>query len=160
LIDDAIHSVRRIATELRPAIIDDLGLVAAIEWAGEEFQARTGIKCAIDLPPNDVLLDPEKAIVIFRVFQEALTNVIRHAFATEVSVRLATRDDDLLLEVSDNGVGFSPEKLDGALSLGILGMKERAALVGADLQITSRPGNGTVLRVHVPRAGSVQDQHR
>ena len=130
LVDQTVASVRRISTELRPGILDDLGLVAALEWAAEEFEARTGTKCRLNLPPDPVSIDPESAAAIFRIFQETLTNIARHANASEVNIRLAREDGYLLLEVHDNGIGISEEKLSGGASLGILGMRERALLLG------------------------------
>lgn len=150
LVDETIQSVRRISTELRPGILDDLGLVAAVEWAGEEFQARTGTKCQLDLPQDDIAVDPERATAIFRIFQETLTNIARHADASEVEARLASKNGELILEVHDNGRGISKERLQNEESLGILGMRERALLFGGDLAITGVPGKGTAVRVRIP----------
>jgi signal transduction histidine kinase len=99
LVDGTIETVRRISAELRPGMLDDLGLVDTIEWAAEEFEARTGIKCRLDLPPQNLAIDPERATAIFRILQETLTNVARHADASEVEVRLGKRDKDLILVV-------------------------------------------------------------
>ncbi|HME01088.1 MAG TPA: PAS domain S-box protein [Terriglobia bacterium] len=154
LLDETIQSVRRISTELRPGILDDLGLVATIEWAGEEFEARTGTKCRLDLPREDIAIDPERATAIFRIFQETLTNVARHADASEVDVRMAREDGDLTLEVRDNGKGVAEEQLSSGRSLGILGMRERALLLGGDLAISGAPGKGTTVRVRIPTDGS------
>ena len=148
--DESIHTVRRIATELRPGILDDLGLVAAIEWAGEDFEARTGTPCRLDLPQDDFAVDPEQATAIFRIFQETLTNVARHAEARTVEVRLAKENDDLTLEVHDNGKGIPEDKLSRGESLGILGMRERAMLLGGELTISGPPGNGTTVQVRIP----------
>jgi signal transduction histidine kinase len=150
LVDETIHTVRRIATELRPGMLDDLGLVATIEWAGEEFGARTGTKCCLELPPDDIVIDQEKATAIFRIFQETLTNIARHAGANEVKARLAAEDGNVTLEVRDNGRGIREGKLREGGSLGILGMRERVALLGGDLTITSSPGNGTSVLVRIP----------
>ncbi len=150
LVDETIQSVRRISTELRPVILDEVGLVAAVEWAADEFAARTGTKCQLDLPQDDVVIDPECATALFRIFQETLTNVARHANATEVNVRLAKEDGDLTLEVHDNGQGVSEEQLSAGSSLGILGMRERALLLGGELTITGAPGEGTTVRVRIP----------
>jgi PAS domain S-box-containing protein len=150
LVDETIQAVRRISTELRPAILDAVGLVAAIEWAAGEFAARTGTKCQLDLPQNDVVTDGERATALFRIFQETLTNVARHAKATEVNVRLDQGDRHLSLEVHDNGRGFSEDQLSGGGSLGILGMRERARLLGGDLTIAGALGMGTTVRVRIP----------
>jgi PAS domain S-box-containing protein len=150
LVDESIQTVRRISTELRPGILDDLGLVAALEWAGEDFQARTGTTCRLDLPVDDIAVNPEPATAIFRIFQETLTNVARHADATAVEVRLSKEDSDLTLEVHDNGKGIPEDKLSNGESLGILGMRERTLLLGGELTISGPPGNGTTVRVRIP----------
>lgn len=150
LVDETIQTVRRIASDLRPQMLDALGLVATIEWAGEEFGARTGMKCSLDIPSEDIAVDQERATAIFRIFQETLTNVARHAEANEVRARLAAEDGKLTLEVSDDGRGIPSEKLRKGRSLGILGMRERATLLGGDLTILSPPGKGTQVRVQIP----------
>jgi signal transduction histidine kinase len=154
LVDETIQSVRRIATELRPRMLDDLGLVATFEWAGEEFGARTGITCRLDVPSEDIVVDPERATAIFRIFQEALTNIARHSDANEVRARLAAEGAHLTLEVYDNGKGISQETLRKG-SLGILGMRERATLLGGDLSIMCPPGQGTEVRVRIPQVAGV-----
>jgi signal transduction histidine kinase len=153
LIDQTILSVRRIATELRPGILDDLGLVAAVEWAAQEFKARTGTKCNLDLPDDDIVIDQERTTAIFRIFQETLTNVTRHAEATRVDVRLGRENGNIVLEVRDNGRGIAEERLSRSRSLGILGMRERALLLGGELTISGAPGKGTIVRVLIPEIG-------
>jgi len=155
LADQAIQSVRRIATNLRPRILDELGLSPALEWAGEEFEARTGIKCRLDLT-EDAVVDREPATALFRIFQEAITNVARHANATEVRTRLAKEDGGLTLEVHDNGQGFDEKQLPHLRSLGILGMQERALILGGEFTITSAPAKGTTVRVRIPAARRTQ----
>jgi len=150
LVDETIQTVRRIATELRPGILDDLGLAAAVEWAGEEFEARTGIKCRLDLSEGSISIDPERATAVFRIFQETLTNVARHAEASELEVRLAKLDRHLILEVHDNGRGIPEDKLSRGESLGILGMRERALLLGGEITISGIPGKGTTVSVRIP----------
>ena len=150
LVDDTIQAVRRISTELRPMVLDAVGLVAAVEWAACEFADRTGTRCQLNLPQNDVITDEERATALFRVLQETLTNVARHANATEVKVRLAEDNGCLTLEVQDNGRGVSDEHLSGCGSLGILGMRERARLLGGDLRIASAVGEGTTVMVRIP----------
>lgn len=150
LLDGAIHSVRRIGTDLRPGVLDDLGLAAAIEWAVEEFQARTGIETYVSLPDADLALDEERATALFRILQEALTNVARHAHATRVTVHLAQEHGDLSLEVRDNGTGFQQEQLAGSRSLGILGMRERAILLAGEFNISGTRENGTTVTVRIP----------
>jgi PAS domain S-box-containing protein len=151
LVDESIQAVRRISTELRPAILDALGLVAAVEWAAGDFAGRTGTKCRLNLPQNDVSTDDERATALFRIFQETMTNVARHANATEVYIQLALEDGHLTLEVHDNGRGASEEELFGGRSLGILGMRERAQLLGGDLTIASSGGAGTTVRIQLPQ---------
>jgi len=149
LADETIQTVRRISTELRPGILDDLGLMAAVEWAAEEFQSRTGTNCRLDLPEDDIVIDRERATALFRILQETLTNVARHANATQVNVRLAKEKGSLLLEVHDNGKGISKEQLSAGRSLGILGMRERAVLLGGGLAISGAPGQGTTIKVRI-----------
>jgi PAS domain S-box-containing protein len=151
LVDETIQAVRRISTELRPAILDAVGLVAAVEWAAGDFAARTGIRCRLDLPQNDVATDQEHATALFRIFQETMTNVARHAHATEVAVHLSQEDDHLSFEIRDNGRGASDEEFSGGHSLGILGMRERAQLLGGDVKIESVHGSGTTVRIQIPQ---------
>ena len=152
LLDGTIQSIRRIATELRPGILDDIGLVAAVEWAAEEFQARTGINCHLDRPDANIGMDTQSATALFRIVQETLTNVVRHANASEVNIRLAQEHGQLVLEVRDNGRGISEEQLSGNRSLGILGMRERALLIGGELTMSGSPGKGTTVTVRIPHS--------
>jgi PAS domain S-box-containing protein len=152
LLEETALSVHRIATELRPSVLDDLGLVAAVEWAVEEFQARTGTKCRVTLPGADIAMDPERATALFRILQETLTNVARHSNATEAYVRLTKDDGSLTLEIHDNGRGIRKEQLSAGRSLGILGMRERALLLGGDFTISGAPGKGTTVKVRIPEA--------
>jgi PAS domain S-box-containing protein len=150
LVDETIRAVRRISSELRPGMLDHLGLVATVEWAGEDFESRTGIKCQLDLPREEITIDPAVATAVFRIFQETLTNVARHANASELQVRLAKVNSDLILEVHDNGKGIAEASLSSGESLGILGMRERALLFGGELKISSASGEGTTVRVRIP----------
>lgn len=156
LLDEAIQSVRRIATDLRPGVLDDLGLVAAVEWAVGEFQARTGIETHVDLPEEDMALEPDCATALFRILQEALTNVARHATATRVTVRLAKEAGDLSFEVRDNGRGIREEQFAAGKSLGVLGMRERAILLGGKFSISSE--NGTTVSVRIPDTDATQSR--
>jgi len=158
LADETIQAVRRISTELRPAILDDLGLVAAVEWAAQEFEARTGTECRLDLPKDDIVIDQERATALFRILQETLTNVARHANATQVRVRLARNNGNLSLEVQDNGRGFDEEEPSAGGHLGVLGMQERALLLGGQLTIDGVPGKGTTVRVRIPEAHRPQPE--
>jgi PAS domain S-box-containing protein len=153
LVEETIQTVRRISTELRPGILDDLGLVATLEWATKEFQARTGIKCQVTLPEANPAIGAARSTVLFRIFQEALTNIARHAGATRVTVDVSQDSEYLLLEVCDNGCGIDPEQLSASGSLGILGMRERALLVGGEVAISGTSGGGTTVRVRIPFNG-------
>lgn len=165
LVDETIQSVRRIATELRPSVLDDLGLVAAIEWQTQEFQARTGIRCVLTpcLELEDIDVPQSHATAVFRIFQETLTNVARHANATKIHIRLKKDviaaehpdriirpQDALLLEVEDNGTGITEQALSDSKSLGLLGMRERALLLGGEVTIKGIKGKGTIVTVRVP----------
>ena len=150
LLDQAIQSVQSMATDLRPGILDDLGVAAAVEWAAEVFEARTGTKCRVSVPDVGMATDPERTTALFRIFQETLTNVARHAHATDVNVRLSQENGNLALEVHDNGQGIRQEQLSSRKSLGILGMRERALLLGGELIIHGSPGAGTTVRVCIP----------
>lgn len=152
-IDATIQTVRRIATELRPGILDSLGLVAAMEWQANEFQSRTGIACAVTTSVSDTILDQDITTVFFRIYQETLTNIIRHAQATQVTVRLEESGQYLVMTVSDNGRGISEEEMASSRSLGLLGMRERASLVGGELNLQGAPGAGTTVTLRVPLQG-------
>jgi len=154
LVDETIRTVRRIATELRPGVLDDLGLAAAAQWAAEDFEARTGIACAVSVPDEEFDVAPEAATQLFRILQEALTNVTRHARARHVSIRLAGDVKGVVLEVRDDGIGADARRLAAGGSLGILGMQERAALLAGVLTVESAPEQGTVVRVRLPRSSA------
>lgn len=150
LIDNTIGVVRRISSEFRPRLLDNLGLVAAIDWYAKDFQKRTGIVCNIDSALEDIELHREKATAIFRIFQEILTNILRHSEATIVEMSMEIKEDNFILEVKDNGKGITEEHQQGADSLGILGMKERAYLIGGKIFIDGQNGKGTTVRVCIP----------
>jgi signal transduction histidine kinase len=150
LIDATVQTVRKIATGLRPEMLDDMGLVAAVGWQAKEFQKRTGIRCRVDLPPETTKLDVDVSITAFRIFQEILTNVARHSRATRVDIDLSVTDDRVSLEVADNGVGIPEAELHGKKSLGLLGMHERALLFGGEVSISGTPGQGTRVSVTIP----------
>lgn len=157
-IDATIQTVRRISTELRPGILDSLGLVAAIEWQASEFQTRTGISCNVTTTVSDTLWDQDFTTAFFRIFQETLTNIIRHANATRVEVRLGLEGRRLVLIVSDNGRGITEEEKANTRSIGLIGMRERAALVGGEISIQGAPGRGTVVRVSIPLPASPRSE--
>ncbi len=161
-IDSTIQTVRRIATELRPGILDHLGLAAALEWQANEFQTRTGIKCDVHTRLRDALLDQELNTTFFRIFQETLTNVIRHAGATHVTVKLRETNHDIILEVRDDGRGISRAEISNSKSMGLLGMRERAALLCGEFRIDPLPGSkGTKVTVSIPlrHRARHQEQH-
>ena len=149
-VDTTIAAVQGLVAELRPGVLDDLGLVAAIEWQCRDFERRSGIRCLVDSSEEDIPLDSAKATAAFRICQEALTNVVRHARAKEIRVHLDTLDRELLLEIHDDGQGILPEKVTDAGSLGLLGMRERAAAVGGALQIVGLRGQGTTVTLRLP----------
>jgi PAS domain S-box-containing protein len=149
-IKTTIQTVRRIATELRPAVLDSLGLVAALEWQAKEFQARTGTPCDFQCAVDHIESDSDRSTALFRIFQEALTNVARHAQARSVRASLTQTNEAIQLLVQDDGRGISEARLLARKSLGLLGMKERAFLVGGSLRITSGPGDGTRVEVEIP----------
>ena len=149
-IDATIQTIRRIAMELRPGILDDLGLVAALEWQLKDFEKRTGIRCEFFPPAKDISLDADLSTALFRIFQEALTNVARHSGATEVHVRLRTDADSPILEVEDNGKGVEEEENLSSKSLGFLGMRERVQMFGGRVTVTGTPGKGTIVTVEIP----------
>ncbi len=154
MIDKSIKSVRRIATELRPGILDDVGLPAAIEWQGREFEQRTGITCRIKNPVQDLRLDRKQSIAVFRIFQESLTNVARHAKATEVSVEVKKYRKILILQVKDNGRGIKESEMAKFDSLGILGIRERALSLGGQIEIKGEPNSGTTVTLKIPLQGA------
>ena len=140
LIDATITTVRRISSELRPGILDDLGLVAALEWQAQQFAARTGIRCQFDAVVETHELSQEQATALFRICQEALTNILRHAQATRVTIMVEEGANELILEVKDNGRGITEEERTGSRSLGLIGMRERAQLIGG--RIDNHRGRG------------------
>jgi PAS domain S-box-containing protein len=151
LIGDGVKAVRAICSGLRPGVLDDLGLAAAIEWQANDFAARNGVPCLVSVPPIDLHLDGDRATATFRIFQECLTNIIRHAQAKTVRVDLSQDQESILLRVEDDGIGFHESNFSNALgSLGLLGMRERAQFCGGDVQISTSPGNGTIVTVRVP----------
>jgi signal transduction histidine kinase len=149
-IDQTINAVRRIATALRPSILDQLGLAAALEWQGQEFRARTGIEVTTEIVTDDTLIPDDLGSSAFRILQESLTNVLRHSKATRVTIRLERTPCLLTLEVTDNGIGAPEMCLDGTKSLGVVGMRERALACGGDFSITGMPGAGTTVLLRVP----------
>lgn len=149
-LNQTIASVKRICTELRPTVMDDLGLTAAIEWLAEDYQERTDIPIDIHTDALDIFIEDERSIAIFRIAQELLTNVVRHADATHVRIVLKLEGSDLILFVQDNGKGISKEALRKSGTFGILGIEERVSILGGDLNIHGDPKTGTQIHVLLP----------
>jgi PAS domain S-box-containing protein len=151
-VDGTLRTVRRIATELRPSVLDQLGLEAAIEWQGQEFSARTGLRVDLDIAVGHSNIPEHMASSAFRILQESLTNVTRHARASRVAIRLAVTPELLTVEITDDGIGIAPQRLDGTASLGLVGMRERALACGGELCIIGRPTLGTTVSLKIPLA--------
>lgn len=149
LIDSTINTVRKISSELRPGVLDYLGLPAAIEWQSQDFQKRTGIICKIISLPNEIKLTQDLSTAVFRIFQETLTNVARHSEANLVEISLAKNENNLLLSIKDNGRGITAAELHNIKSLGLVGMRERTELFGGEFKITGTK-EGTVVLVKIP----------
>jgi PAS domain S-box-containing protein len=149
-VDDTIESVRRISAELRPSILDNLGVIPAIEWQVSQFRARTGIRASFSSNAEDLHLSMEVSIALFRVVQEGLTNVMRHAHASRVQVNLTASEEKIRISIEDNGVGMSRTREKHLKSLGIVGMKERISRIGGDFSCSSEIGKGTRLDIEVP----------
>ena len=152
-VDSTIAAVQRLVTQLRPALLDDLGLVAALEWQSQDFQKRTGISCTCVTSADDIAMEPERATAVFRICQEALTNTARHAQATTVMITVTSQPDALQMTVTDNGVGIPDTKASDPQSLGLLGMQERAAQCGGTLTIEGDPEKGTTVTLCLPIGG-------
>ena len=150
LVESTINAVRRISADLRPSILDDLGMVAAIEWQAQQFRERTGIECQWSTELEIADVNRESATAVFRIFQEILTNVLRHSGATSIQVELRKDDGQLELQVADNGRGITDSEKANTRSLGLLGMQERALLVGGEVKIFGASGKGTTVLVRVP----------
>ena len=146
-----LHRVRTIASELRPPILDEFGLAAAIEWQAREFESSTGIACQIDVCQDPPQISNSMRVTFFRILQEALTNTLRHACATLVRIRLSLQGGRLVLQIRDNGRGMREEEVSHAASIGLLGMRERAAGIGGDCEISGAPGRGVSVMVKSPR---------
>lgn len=150
LADATIESVHRIITELRPILLDDLGLTAAIEWQAKEFQSRSGIECYVYVDCVDNSIEKDLSTALFRIFQEILTNAARHSGATAVWVRLVQEEKELSLEVVDNGKGITTDQIENSGSFGILGIRERVNLWSGRFLISGRQNRGTVIYVTIP----------
>ncbi|MEK9628700.1 MAG: GAF domain-containing sensor histidine kinase [Nitrospinota bacterium] len=156
--DEAIQSVQRIAMDLRPPILDDLGLSEAIEWQVKEFKGRTGIHCKFLNKMNGFELDLERSTTLFRIFQETLTNIVRHSQATHVEVKLYANDENINLQVQDNGCGITPDQIQNMRSLGLLGMRERAMVWGGNVEISGTPQEGTTVTINIKKDSNGKDE--
>jgi PAS domain S-box-containing protein len=150
LVDVTMQTLKRIYMDLRPGMLDHLGLAVAIGWQAGEFQKRTGLRCKVTVDPEDLSLDPDLSTAVFRIFQETLTNIVRHAAATRVMVSLRATDRNVELMVKDNGRGIAEEQLAKPNSFGLLGIRERAHYWGGDVKISGKSGKGTVVKVNIP----------
>jgi len=159
LLDKTVASTRRISADLRPLMLDDLGLADAAQWLVEDFSRRSGVKCEIRVPQGTGFADLSRAVstAVYRAVQESLTNIGRHAGARNAWVMLALEDGELQVEVEDDGRGIAPEDLAKARSLGLRGMRERVAYLGGSLEIGRAPRGGTRLRLRVPLRGMLSD---
>jgi len=152
LTDATVASIQRIAADLRPSVLDNLGLIVALGFEAKRFEERTGLRFTMTVPDESPPMDRDVATAIFRIFQEALTNVARHANATNIEIRLRSEGDALVLEVEDNWTGISVEALGAPTALGLLGMSERAVSLGGHFYVQGAPGKGTTVTVRIPRA--------
>lgn len=150
LIDTAVKTVQRVSTELRPGLLDDLGLTAAIEWQTDEFKQRTGIQCELYLDSEDVMVIQDISTALYRILQEALTNIVRHANATIVKVSFKKKAGKVELEVRDNGKGITEEQISNPKSFGLIGIQERVYLLGGEVHIIGIYGKGTTITVNIP----------
>lgn len=154
LVDRVIDSTRRISLDLRPGILD-CGIVAAVQWQAKEFSGRTGIACKVSCDSDDITLDSDLAIAIFRVFQEALTNISKHAGASQVHVTLADLDQIILLEIGDNGRGITNADMEKHDSFGIRGMRERCQQLKGSFHISGGPDEGTKVTILIPKGENI-----
>lgn len=150
LIDTTLDSVKRLATDLRPGLLDDLGLSAAVEWQAGEFQQHTGIPCDVNIVPEEIIVNEALSTAVFRIFQEALTNVARHAQATHVQVLLQHDVTTLTLEVEDNGKGITTAQIASPISFGLIGIRERVQFLGGQVTFQGVPDKGTTMTVMIP----------
>ena len=151
LINNTIQTVKRIAMDLRPPILDDLGLHEAIEWQGREFEKRTGIHFESKVCFGNVELDIERSTAIFRIFQETLTNVLRHAKAKNINVLMQEKDAMVTVQIKDDGIGITPDQISDIKSLGLLGMRERARAWKGDVNIEGTHNQGTTVTINIQR---------
>jgi signal transduction histidine kinase len=149
-VDETIHTVKSIITKLRPGLLDDLGLTAAVEWQANDFQLHSGIVCEVSIKPEEMNINQEISTAMFRIFQETLTNITRHSGASHVIVHLQQENDTLELQVHDNGRGITSKEISDPKSFGLIGMCERAQYRNGIVKIEGTPGRGTVVTVRFP----------
>jgi signal transduction histidine kinase len=157
LIDETVKTVRRIASDLRPGILDDLGLIAALEWQSNEFEKRTGIKVVFNSAVNEMEIQKKCSTAVFRVYQEVLTNIARHAHATLVETQIELSGHMLRLSIKDNGIGFSIDEVKSKNTLGLIGINERVAMLHGEIILDSRLDEGTHIIITVPLSLSEND---
>jgi len=157
LVDSTIQSVREIATTLRPGVLDQLGLEAAVEWQAREFRHRTGIACATSISPDRISVGDQQSTALFRILQEVLTNVARHAHASKVDIRLEETREHVIMQIRDNGQGITADEKSGPKAFGLLGMRLRAKEQGGAFDIQGTPGIGTTVTVRMPRSPTSDD---
>jgi PAS domain S-box-containing protein len=158
LIDNSIESVQKIASKLRPGLLDELGLIPAIEWQTQDFMENTGIDCEYTLPKEEINLDQEKSTALFRIFQESIFNTARHANASKIFINLREVNNELVLEIIDNGKGITQNQISDPKSLGLLGMKERALIIGGSVVIKSSMNNGTTVKAVIPLINNISNK--
>ena len=150
LLDESIEGIHKVSMGLRPVILEDLGICPAIEWLVNDFTKTTGIECNVAFEPQEIQLQSDTSLVIFRCVQESLTNITKHSEATEASIFLRAFSDTLILIITDNGIGIQLEKIDNRKSFGITGMRERVENIGGELKISSVPRKETQLKIVIP----------
>lgn len=148
-IDKAVSRVRKLITQLRPELLDKLGLIAALEWYAEEYTKRTNIKCVFTTECEELVLNHDLELAVFRIIQEAMTNTAKHSEAESVQIRLCKRENKFSVEIIDDGKGILESDLEGNTSFGLMGMRERANIIGGNLEIFGSPGKGTTVRLLV-----------
>jgi signal transduction histidine kinase len=158
LVDAMIKTTKRIVTDLRPSILDHFGISAAVDWHVKEFQKRTGIHCELVANPEDIVTDRDISTTIFRICQEALTNVLRHAEATKVKISLEQKEGGIFLSIEDNGKGIAKENIVKPQSFGLVGIKERIAFIGGEVAINGIKDAGTIISVRIPVTPGTENQ--
>ena len=163
LIDNAVATTRRILTGLRPTILDDFGILAALEWQAAQFQKRTGIECVVNCVcarSEDCAkeLDKPRSIALFRIFQEALTNVAKHSGASRVEIEFLRSDEEIVMSIIDNGRGMAKNRTDASIPYGILGMSERVDRLGGQISLDTPPGGGFTVTVILPLPANEEEE--